>query len=188
MLADHGFGALLFVITDYVGRENTWDVQYGWRRFRHLTWDQLAHWQERGIEVHSHGATHARLTWLSDAEAADELGRSRAAIAARLGSAPSAIAYPFGAADDRVMRLARQAGYTLGFGGPTAPGGNEPMLLQRQAVYAWDRGGVPFVLRQTPLGGFARGIARFTNRCAVGTAVIQRLLGRRYVEREGRQS
>jgi peptidoglycan/xylan/chitin deacetylase (PgdA/CDA1 family) len=180
VLADHGFKALLFVITDFVGRENTWDVQYGWRKFYHLSWDELAKWRERGIEAHSHGATHARLTWLSDTEAEDELGRSREAIASRLGTAPRGIGYPFGAADERVCRLAAAAGYTLGFGGPVGAGTSDPMLLERRVVYAWDRGGIPFVLREGGLGPLARGLARTTNRCAVGTAAIQRILGRRY--------
>jgi peptidoglycan/xylan/chitin deacetylase (PgdA/CDA1 family) len=180
VLADHGFKALLFVITDFVGRENTWDVQYGWRKFYHLSWGELAKWRERGIEAHSHGATHARLTWLSDTEAEDELGRSRQAIASRLGTAPRGIGYPFGAADARVCRLAGAAGYTLGFGGPVGAGTSDPMLLERRVVYAWDRGGIPFVLREGGLGPLARSLARTTNRCAVGTAAIQRVLGRRY--------
>jgi peptidoglycan/xylan/chitin deacetylase (PgdA/CDA1 family) len=185
VLVDHGFSALLFVITDFVGKENTWDVQYGWRRFYHLSWDELAKWREKGIEVHSHGATHARLPWLSDTQAQDELGRSREAIAARLGVPPSAIGYPFGAADARVCRLAAAAGYTLGFGGPVGAGTSDPMLLERRVVYAWDRGGIPFVLRDGGLGPLARGLARITNRCAVGTAAIQRLLGRRYRDETG---
>lgn len=181
VLADHGFRALVFVITDFAGLENTWDVQYGWRRFYHLSWDQLAEWQERGIEVHSHGASHARLTWLPDDQVAEELGRSREMIASRLGRASAAISYPFGAADARVRALAVAAGYTLGFAGPNAHGSTDPMLLERRPVYAWDRSGVPLVLREGGLGPLARGLARFTNRCAVGTALIQRALGRRYL-------
>jgi peptidoglycan/xylan/chitin deacetylase (PgdA/CDA1 family) len=179
VLADLGLRALVFVITDYAGRENTWDVQYGWRRFRHLSWDQLGTWQERGIEVHAHGATHARLTWLGDREAADELGRAREAIRANLGTAPAGIGYPFGAVDERVRALAVQAGYSLGFAGP-APQPPDPMRLPRLPVYQWDRAGIPFVLRSGGLGPLARGAARLTNRIAVGTAVFQKVLGSRY--------
>jgi peptidoglycan/xylan/chitin deacetylase (PgdA/CDA1 family) len=179
VLADLGLRALVFVITDYVGMENTWDVQYGWRRFRHLSWEQLGHWQERGIEVHAHGATHARLTWLSDAQVTEELERSREAIRSRLGTAPSGVGYPFGAADERVCALAVRAGFGLGFAGPSAPA-SDPMLLPRLPVYQWDRAGVPFVLHPGGLGPLARGVARLTNRIAVGTAVFQRALGRRY--------
>jgi peptidoglycan/xylan/chitin deacetylase (PgdA/CDA1 family) len=179
VLAGLGLRALVFVITDYVGRENSWDVQYGWRRFVHLDWDELARWGERGVEVHSHGATHARLTWLGDAEAADELARSREAIARRLGTAPAGISYPYGSVDDRVRRLAAREGYTLGFAGPSARGA-DALALPRRPVYGWDRFDVPLVMGSSPLSGVALGLARFTNRCAVGTAAIQRLLGRRY--------
>lgn len=188
VLADLGFRALVFVITDHVGGENVWDVQYGWRRFRHLSWDDLAYWQERGIEVHSHGATHARLTWISDDAARDELVRSHGTIAARLGRAPTAICYPFGAADARVRSLAAAAGYAIGFTGPNGlqggprPGtaGPDPLGLRRLPVYAWDAFAHPWVLRAGLRGRMARGAARATSRVSVGTSLIQRLLGRRY--------
>jgi peptidoglycan/xylan/chitin deacetylase (PgdA/CDA1 family) len=180
VLADHGFRALVFVITDFAGRENTWDVQYGWRKFFHLSWDQLAHWQQRGIEVHSHGVSHARFTWLSDDQVADELGRSREVIASRLGTPPSGISYPFGAADGRVRTLAAAAGYTLGFAGPTVARPGDPLMMERMPVYAWDAFAPPLVMRPGGAGTFARGVARVTNRCAVGTAIIQRSLGRAY--------
>ena len=184
VLADHGYRAMVFVISDYVGRDNGWDVQYGWRRFAHLDWDDLAGWQAKGIEVHSHGATHARLTWLPDGQVADELVRSREAITQRLGQAPCGVSYPFGAVDARVRGLAAAAGYRLGFAGPSQVG-VDPLALPRRPVYGWDRFGVPLVLGRSPLSGIGLGLARFTSRCAVGTAAIQRALGRRYARGAG---
>jgi peptidoglycan/xylan/chitin deacetylase (PgdA/CDA1 family) len=185
VLADLGLKALVFVVTDFVGRDNDWDVHYGWRRFRHLSWDDLAHWRERGIEVHSHGATHARLTWVSPVEAAEELGRSREEIARRTGVAPAGFSYPFGAEDDRVRALAAAAGYSLGFAGPAGPRGRQPagadrLALRRRPVYAWDAFAIPWVLREDAAGAFGMAVARLTNRIAVGTAFFQRLLGARY--------
>ncbi|HEX4574285.1 MAG TPA: polysaccharide deacetylase family protein [Gemmatimonadales bacterium] len=118
VLANLGFTATTFLITDYVGRSNTWDMRYTWRRLPHLDWALIERWRARGFEFASHTASHARLTWVDDARAADELGRSRATLTARLGDAAGrAIAYPFGAADQRVVRLACGAGYELGCGG-----------------------------------------------------------------------
>jgi len=119
-----GFTATTFVITDFVGRDNTWDVQYTWRRLPHLGWPEIERWQARGFGFASHGARHRRLTWLDDGAVADELGRARQALVDRLGvDAGRAIAYPFGAVDERVERLAGHAGHELGFGGVGGGGG-----------------------------------------------------------------
>ncbi len=178
VLAEHGMRAVVFVITDYVGRDNDWDVRVGGRSFPHLGWDALGRWQERGIEIQVHGATHRRLTWLSDAEVADDLGRAREAIRHRLGVLPTALAYPFGAVDDRVRRLAAQAGFTLGFAGPRG-GAAEALRLPRLPVYPWDRAGVPCVMQAGALGALARWGGRTTNRIAVITPVLQQLMRRR---------
>ncbi len=182
VLADLGFVALVFVVTDYVGRDNDWDVHYGWRRFRHLSWDDLGRCQERGVEVHSHGATHARLTWLSDAEVEEELGRSRAAIAQRLGATPAGVAYPFSAVDGRVRAFAAAAGSRLAFAGPGRPRGSPPgapdrLALRRRPVYAWDAFAPPLVLREDAAGATGRAAAWAASRFAVATSVIRRVGG-----------
>ncbi len=182
VLAGLGFTCVVFVITDWVGRENGWDVQYGWRRFRHLDWDRLGYWQERGVvEVQSHGTSHARLTWLPDDAVAEEFGRSKEEIGRRLGRVPTAVSYPFGATDRRIRGLAAQAGYAAGFAGPNDVVAGDPLMLPRLPVYWWDPFTPPLVMRDSAAGSFARAVARTTNRVAVGTALIQRASGRRYV-------
>ncbi len=170
-LAELGLTALVFVITDYAGATNAWDVHYGGREFRHLSWDELGRWMERGIEVHSHTATHRRLTWLPDGDVAEELGRSREEIHRRLGVLPAGVCYPFNAVDARVAGLARQAGYTLGFAG--APEGSDPLMLGRAPVYPWDRFAPPAVTRPGALGALARWGARTAGRFAVVTSALK---------------
>jgi len=172
VLADLGFTATTFLITDYVGRRNTWDARYTWQRLVHLDWNEVERWRMRGLEFASHGATHRRLTWLADAPAADELARSREALMRRLGpEAGRAVAYPFGARDCRIERLAREAGYELGFGGVS--GNGTALGLGRVPVYAWDTGLVPLGLRDDGFGALGRLLAHLANRCAVGTSVVR---------------
>ncbi len=176
VLADLGFTATTFLVTDYVGKTNTWDVRYTWNHVRHLSWTQIEEWRARGFDFASHSATHRRLTWLDDPAIATELGSSRELLTARLGAdAGRAVAYPFGAVDERVARHARNAGYELGFGG--VRGNGEPLQLSRVPVYFWDFGDVPFGLREDALGALGRVVAYAANRCAVGTSVMQRLGG-----------
>lgn len=170
VLADLGFTATTFLITDFIGATNTWDVPYALRRLKHLDWPTIERWRARGFEFQSHTARHTRLTWLHDDQVRDELGRSRQDLVSRLGAdAGRAIAYPFGAADARVAALAGAAGYTLGFG---ATGDGSPLRLVRTPVYMWDRGDVPVGLRDDVMGRVGRSLAALANRCAVGTSAI----------------
>ncbi len=172
VLADLGFTATTFLITDYVGQTNTWDMRYTWHRLQHLRWPEIERWQARGFDFASHGATHRRLTWLDDAALISELQRSRDLLISRLGAgAGRAVAYPFGAADIRVLQHAQSAGYELGFGG--VRGNGPPMHLSRVPVYFWDRGDVPFGLRDDALGSLGRTVAHVANRCAVGTSLMR---------------
>ncbi|MDQ3697113.1 MAG: polysaccharide deacetylase family protein, partial [Gemmatimonadota bacterium] len=173
ILRAHGFSATCFVITDYAGRLNRWDVAYGGRRFAHLAWRDIAAWCGRGIEFASHTATHPRLTWLDDLAVMRELERSRAALATVLGDPPAAVSYPFGAVRERERTLAHAAGYRAGFGLAGRWAG-DAMRITRLPVYVWS----PPVPGVGPLGPLEWLGARGANRCAVGTSVI-RAVGRR---------
>ena len=178
VIADLGFTATTFLITDYIGKTNAWDIQYTRAPLRHLDWDAIEAWQGNGLDFASHSASHARLTWLEDARVADELSRSREELVKRLGSgAGSAVAYPFGAVDGRVARLAAEAGYALGFDGVAGVEG-DPLRLSRIPVYVWDAADVPFGLRDDELGVLGRLVAFGANRAAVGTSIMRRLFGR----------
>jgi peptidoglycan/xylan/chitin deacetylase (PgdA/CDA1 family) len=169
VLAAHGFGAACFVITDFAGRLNRWDVAYGGRRFAHLAWRDIERWRARGIEFASHTATHARLTWLSEAAVRDELARSRDALQRAIGAPCPAVSYPFGAARPREFALARDAGYAAGFMLAGAWHGNV-MGIPRTPVYLWSP--------PTPAVGWLAPLERVgaigANRCAVGTSLLQR--------------
>lgn len=170
VLEAHGFSATCFIITDYAGRLNRWDVAYGGRRFAHLAWRDLRAWQGRGIEFASHTATHPRLTHCSSDQVREELSRSRLDLARELGVETPAVSYPFGAFGEREERLAREAGYAAGFGIARGWSGSA-MSIARVPVYLWAPM-LPVVgLMQRP----ERVAGLIANRCAVGTTLIRKL-------------
>ena len=164
-----GFAATCFVITEYAGRLNEWDVAYGGRRFAHLAWRDIRRWEGRGVTFASHTATHPRLTWLDDGAVRREMARSRSAMTAALGAAPRAISYPFGAFGEREVAIARGEGYETGFALAGRWRG-DAMAVTRLPVYPWSlpRPGVGL------LAPLERAGALGANRCAVGTSLWKR--------------
>lgn len=166
VLRDVGFAAACFVITEFAGRLNRWDVAYGGRRFAHLAWRDIERWRGLGIDFGSHTATHPRLPWIDDARLARELARSRAALAEALGTPPVAIAYPFGAAGGRETGAAAAVGYTLGFGVHGRWTG-DPLRVPRAPVHCWS----PRHPGVGPLRVVEAAVSAMAARCAVGTSV-----------------
>src|SRR2546425_12017997 len=116
VLADLGFTATTFLITDFVGKTNTWDVRYTWNRLRHLSWPDIEQWRARGFDFASHGRTHRRLTWLDDPAVEIELKSSRDGMLSRLLlDAGNALPYPCGGVDALAARQPQKAGCELGF-------------------------------------------------------------------------
>jgi peptidoglycan/xylan/chitin deacetylase (PgdA/CDA1 family) len=168
VLEAHGFSAVCFVITEYAGRLNRWDVAYGGRRFAHLAWRDIRKWQERGMDFASHTATHPRLTWVDDDRLDYELASSRSALERALDSRVTAISYPFGACSVRERDRAAREGYGAGFTLARRWTG-DTLMIPRTPVYMWAPP-LPAVGLLAPLERIAGAAA---NRCAVGTTMIR---------------
>ena len=115
ILAARGIPFHVFLVTDYAGRENTWDLSLGRPPERHLSWDRVRELAATGVTFGSHTATHADLTRLDAAAMADDLTRSRRALEAATGSPVRTRSYPFGRYDARVQAAARGAGFEAAF-------------------------------------------------------------------------
>ena len=105
-----------------------------------LSWADLrACSSDLDVEIGSHTVSHARLWELSDQELGKELRDSKSSVEDHIGRPCRYLAYPFGRADDRVIRAARRAGYEAAF---LLLNGrwNERHALPRVDLYPPDRG------------------------------------------------
>lgn len=114
-LESRGVPFHVFLVTDYVGRQNDWDLSLGRRAFWHLDWPEIEDMTSRGVTFGSHGASHGDLTRMGAKEARAELDRSRAVIEEHLGRPARTVSYPFGRYDDAVKAAAREAGFDAAF-------------------------------------------------------------------------
>ncbi len=171
--------ALLFLVTDYAGKENAWELGLPWRKAAHMGWDEAADLAKRGFSFGSHGRTHRDLTTLPAAELADELAGSKARLEERLGTPPRSLSYPFGRVNARVAAASERSGYRAAFSlyPPAAVRGR--FALRREGVYVIDTiatierklgGGFPFLVEDMK--------GRLINSFAVITPVVKGALAR----------
>lgn len=110
-LVERGGRATLFVVTTEPGY-NHWDVaDPAIPRLDRMSWDQVGALAELGLEIGSHTVNHARLTTLGSGPLHEELLGSRTMLQQRLGVDVESLAYPYGAFDAEVLRVAAATGY-----------------------------------------------------------------------------
>jgi peptidoglycan/xylan/chitin deacetylase (PgdA/CDA1 family) len=177
-LVHRGVPLLVFLVSDYVGKANEWDVMLGRRPFRHLDWWQIEEMAEGGASFGSHGASHADLTRLPLANLSNEISGSKAIIEEKLGREVLSFSYPFGRYDARVKSFVKKAGYSAGFS--LYPGhGNERVdrfALRRNGVYIIDPAiALKCKLERNPFFWFEEMKCRTINGVAVLTPVLKRL-------------
>lgn len=122
ILSDLGLPATVFAPTAFTSSRQplAWDGIAHWAGTEHahelvsMDWSDLRTLADRGWEIGAHTRTHPRLTALDDRALAEELQASRSACEAELRAPCRSVAYPYGAADERVAGAARAAGYVAG--------------------------------------------------------------------------
>jgi peptidoglycan/xylan/chitin deacetylase (PgdA/CDA1 family) len=133
ILRKYGVRAVVFLVVDYIGRDDAWDITLAGKRSSHLSWAEISEMQEWGIMFGSHTLSHRNLTRLNQEAINCELAGSKHILERRLGKV-QCISYPFNRVNHEVITQARRAGYKYGFGGC----GESDLLLKKEAVYITD--------------------------------------------------
>jgi peptidoglycan/xylan/chitin deacetylase (PgdA/CDA1 family) len=113
LLKKYGFSATVFLVTDLVGKANTWDEVYG-EHIQLMDWNEIKELHDQGIEFGSHSANHKALTSLTPDEIVKEGIISRSTLKQQLDARVDIIAYPYGDTDPVVAHLMGACGYTIG--------------------------------------------------------------------------
>jgi peptidoglycan/xylan/chitin deacetylase (PgdA/CDA1 family) len=134
LLDKRGIKGMLYLVTDYVARGQTYRDA---RPQPACSWEQLARWLGAGHEIGSHTHTHVPLPEHPRDWVAEELERSRDAIQKRLSYCPIHFAYPYGSHDrttyarfKAVGDWASAATTERGTNGPQT----DPLLLRRSLM------------------------------------------------------
>lgn len=109
VLERFGFSATVFVLAGMFGGENSWDQE---PRLKLLDVESVREVSERGMEVGSHGLSHAGLSDLNPEQLEHEVNGSRRVLSEVLGEAVEGFCYPYGNLNGRAVDAVRRAGYS----------------------------------------------------------------------------
>jgi len=115
ILKKYGLTATVFVLAGYMGRLNTWDVQLGLKRPKHLSRDQIQALFKDGIGIGSHGLHHRFLTHCHPVEAKAELQESKSLLEELLQHPIHSFAYPYGSVNPATAEMVQATGYSIAF-------------------------------------------------------------------------
>jgi peptidoglycan/xylan/chitin deacetylase (PgdA/CDA1 family) len=176
-LAPRGVPVLVFLVTDYVGRENVWDLSLGRKPSRHLAWDEISGMVRGGATFGVHGATHADLTRVDPRVLEDEIVGSRRVVTERTGRMPRSFSFPFGRYNAGVKAAVEKAGYDGAFSLYPRHSNDrvDRFALRRNGVYVIDTNlTLRWKLERTPFFWFEEMKCRTINSTAVLTPILKR--------------
>lgn len=104
VLEEFGFPSTVFVVSRLTGQKSAWAGSGPGRRL--MSWSQLRHLSDSRTTVGAHTATHADLRHLPPQSVVGELDECRRAIEEKTGRRAASFAYPYGALNAQVRRLA----------------------------------------------------------------------------------
>lgn len=114
ILRNSDFCPEIFIVTDLVGTEASWDAELG-KPAALMDWNTIRELHGEGVSFGSHLATHTPATFLTTEDLLDEALRSRLTLIQQLRTNVHSIAAPYGLIDERFVQVCRLSGYDIGF-------------------------------------------------------------------------
>jgi len=179
IMESYNVTSTIFVITGFVGKLNLWDVNVGWIRFKHLSWDHIRELCEQGFEFGSHSVNHPDLTRIDEKDMYRELDYSKKEIEDKIGKTVKYISFPFGRYNQRVIENCKKVGYEKGcgfqFNNHQKPGDAQNLfVLKRKAYYLFDgKFSLRAKLGRKPFNFFEDLKLKIINSCSYSTFMIK---------------
>jgi peptidoglycan/xylan/chitin deacetylase (PgdA/CDA1 family) len=111
VLARHKVCATQFIVSNFIGKRNEWDISKGDYSEPLMDASQIKEWLAAGHEIGSHSATHPNLKTVSLEQARAEIFGSKRQLEDQFGVAIKHFCYPFGGFTPAVRDLVQEAGY-----------------------------------------------------------------------------
>ena len=138
-MMEHNFPAVIFPLTNYLGKKNDWEPFFMQRKFHHLTKYQLIDLFKEGFEIGSHGKNHCHLPYLKEKIVRSEIYESKLFLEELLGAEVITFCYPYGRYNQQIIKHVIEAGYQYAVGSPRLFSNHaSDYTITKQSIYATD--------------------------------------------------
>jgi len=111
VLNKYNVKAVIFVISNYIGKENTWEPLSFQRKFKHLNNRQILDLHNNGFEIASHSKNHLFLPLYNLQTIKNEIYNSKTVLEDIINDKVVSFAYPYGFFNEYIMKIVHEAGY-----------------------------------------------------------------------------
>ncbi len=115
ILSEHGYTAMLFLSTAYMGGPYDQHDFYFVKHDRQLTWGEVKALSASGWSIQSHGNTHVKMTSIDHNALLDEVTKSKNLIEQNLGIQVDSFAFPYGIYNNAVIKQLKATGYQFAY-------------------------------------------------------------------------
>ena len=140
LMDKYGFKSVIFVVSGFIGRDNSWEAFGIQRGYQHLSHTELIELHRQGHEIGSHTVTHPYLPVLTTAQVNLELGDSKSRLEDTVGQTVISFCYPYGKSSPRLEQLLTQNEYKFAtINKSILPDKKKNLLrLMRSCIYTTD--------------------------------------------------
>ncbi len=110
VLKELNFQSIIFIVTDYVGKNSYFFERQGGPPYLHASWEELNEASTQGFSIGAHTHTHADLTRTESDIAQVEIKKSKDLIINHLGNCDH-FAYPYGCVNGEVKSWVEEIGF-----------------------------------------------------------------------------
>lgn len=111
ILKKYNFTATIFLVSECLGKTNTWDKENKINIHKILTKDQINEMLKAGFSIGSHSKTHSHMLSIKYPDVISEMKESKAQLEKVFNTLIQVFSYPFNEFNKQIKLAAKEAGY-----------------------------------------------------------------------------
>lgn len=111
ILLKYNFTATCYIVSERIGKSNTWDLHKGITQRPLMTENEIHEWINLGMDIGAHSRTHIDLSKVSEKVARIEINDCKKDLEKKFKITVTDFCYPFGRFNKIVANLAKSSGY-----------------------------------------------------------------------------